>query len=144
VGCALSVDSDWFQFVSMDPAYVYSLLFITSAFKDLCLTHSVGKKSSFYMVKTLAFLRDHVGQEEFATSDSTILVIFTLLMTSLFFRDTATATKHLHGIKRIVDLRGGLSAFRSNPQLQVKLCRYRASPLLPGRVMTETQDNEES
>lgn len=59
-----------------------------------------------------------------ATSDSTICVVVCLVTTSALVGDYEAAKKHMVGLSKMVELRGGLGAFKENGQVQLKLCRY--------------------
>ena len=44
-------------------------------------------------------------------------------MTSAVVGDYESASKHMAGLCKMVELRGGVGAFKENAQVQLKLCR---------------------
>lgn len=74
--------------------------------------------------QTLSALQQRLYDSQLATSDSTICVVVCLVTTSALVGDYESARRHMVGLTKMVDLRGGLGAFKENGQVQLKLCRY--------------------
>lgn len=73
--------------------------------------------------QTLFALQERLYDSQLGTSDPTICVVVCLVTTSALVRDYESAQKHMAGLAKMVDLRGGLGAFKENGQVQLKLCR---------------------
>ncbi|KAK7752045.1 hypothetical protein SLS62_006009 [Diatrype stigma] len=84
-----------------------------------------GTAALVHSVKALAILQQRLagGDHDLPISDSTILVVVGLTMATTAVGDLETAQKHLTGLHKMVELRGGILAFRANRQLQAKILR---------------------
>ncbi|KAK1979064.1 hypothetical protein LZ30DRAFT_751698 [Colletotrichum cereale] len=112
----------WFYWLLSDAAFLHSILF------TVCLLHdSVGGKTSnrtsFHVWKTLNLLNRNISDKNLALADSTIATVVSMCMVSEVFGHRDSAAAHVSGMRRIVELRGGIESFRHNLQLQVKICR---------------------
>ena len=77
-----------------------------------------------YAQETLAMLQHRIYGHQLATSDATILVVACYAMiTAVVSSEPESSRKHMMGLYRMVELRGGTKAFQHNDQIQVKLCR---------------------
>lgn len=56
-------------------------------------------------------------------SDATILVVLYLTLHAHFTNDYDTAKHHMEGLRKIVDMRGGLTAFGPNTKLVMELLK---------------------
>lgn len=62
--------------------------------------------------------------EDEKVSDATISAVLKLATASHFDGDVATSKQHMRGLRRMVDLRGGLDAFDHHPRLRTEMLRY--------------------
>ena len=79
------------------------------------------RKATFHFLKGVRLLRQRLcfGDEQVKVSDPTMAVILTLTICAYFMRDYETSRQHLLGIREIIDLRGGLAAFKGHPLLML-------------------------
>jgi hypothetical protein len=78
----------------------------------------------FHLRRTLYFLNEKLAQENAWLDDSTVYVIIMLTLMAVSFGDYAAAGAHMDGLRRIVELRGGVKYLESTPKLHYKLDRY--------------------
>jgi hypothetical protein len=74
---------------------------------------------------SLRLLRKRLsGQnEDSKICDSTVLVVLNLAVHAYVSGDCSSAKHHIHGLRRIVDMRGGIYAFSYNPKLIMELLK---------------------
>jgi hypothetical protein len=75
---------------------------------------SINTAASLHFQKGLRLLRERLLEEDDRKrlSDSTISAVLKLAGTSHFDGDSGEARQHMAGLRRMVDLRGGLDAFK--------------------------------
>jgi hypothetical protein len=71
--------------------------------------------------QTLELLKKRLGSKE-ALSDQTLSIIMSLINQEQLVDHYSAAEAHMAGMKRIVDLRGGLENME-NPAVVAKICR---------------------
>lgn len=104
-----------------DPAYLHFILFFSSAINDAFQRLPLGKTTYYHMGRTITSLNEKIARSEL--EDSTVAVISSLVIVTALFTDYRAASAHFAGLKQIVELRGGLKAFRHNLGLYIKLAR---------------------
>ncbi|KAH8667036.1 hypothetical protein BX600DRAFT_436407 [Xylariales sp. PMI_506] len=124
----LSIDIDvdkglCFPWLSQDPAYLHSILFAASGIHDYFTHKGLSTLTFYHLGKAISFIHQHMDNVAGQLRDSTVSAIITLVLLSSNFVDYSSAEVHAKGLRQIVRLRGGLSAFRKNPSLLIKLCR---------------------
>jgi hypothetical protein len=113
----------WLEDLGKDPAYVHALVFLSQAYLDLLHHQKVGTVAMVHMAKTMSHLREQLNSDQFAPSNSVLFVVLSLAMATIELGDFEAARKHLHGLHRMVMLRGGLVALAAQRSLQMKICR---------------------
>lgn len=127
-----------FQGKSGKPSYpLYSILF--RQLSDIVLGYEVSlvliqalnetylgggyncPNSLFCLSQTLELLKKRLGSKE-ALSDQTLSIIMSLINQEQLVDHYSEAEAHMAGMKRIVDLRGGLESME-NLAMVVKICR---------------------
>ena len=88
-----------------------------------------GDGTSYAQIKhaqeAWVMLQRRIYDPVLAISDITILVVACYAMiTALVSSEPESSRKHMTGLYKMVELRGGVRAFKNNDQLRVKLCRY--------------------
>ncbi|KAK4120924.1 hypothetical protein N657DRAFT_692803 [Parathielavia appendiculata] len=121
--CVQPSDSQWLEYMTYDQAYLHSVLCSTQGFFDFVREAKFGPKVIYYLNKTLQTLREHLADDELATSNSTISTVLTLVMLSDVMDDTAAAKNHLQGLYQLVNIRGGILALQNHMDLQAKVLR---------------------
>lgn len=117
----------WLEPILSDPACFHFTVFIAKAYFN-CIHGQRGKGGTtvlVHSVKALTILQQRLARSdhELPISDSTILVVVGLTMAATAAGDLETAQKHLTGLRKMVELRGGIPAFTVNRQLQTKILR---------------------
>lgn len=124
--------SSWTTALLTDSVYLHCTLFSVEAYLELCLRKSHGPLTHFYFQKTLRLLQDRLDRpgDPLSTSDPTIMVVSVLGLTAEVTGDSVAAQKHMEGLRRMVDLRGGLEMLRfDNSRLPAKVCRLVPFPI---------------
>lgn len=124
-----AADAYWFHWTQVDLAYLHSVLFTTSFFYDT-LTGQKSESTKYHSYRAIRELNKQLADSETALSDTTTTVVMAMALIAACFGDLESAHIHVAGLKRIIDLRGGITAYRSRPLLQAKLYRSAASSLL--------------
>lgn len=120
-------EQSWLEPILSDPACFHFTLSIAKMYQ--CHVHGRNENNSSmalsHSVKALTILQQRLagGDHELPTSDTTILVVVGLTMAATALGDLQTALMHLTGLRKMVDLRGGISAFTLNRKLQTKILR---------------------
>lgn len=109
------------------------MIFGAQAYSDLIAGHS-SKKTSVQMLKTIQLLRNRLsileGNDQAFVSNPTIQVVLTLAHIAHLSGDHVTAYKHLEGLRKLVNLRGGIAGFENHPKLLTELLRLAKSQTL--------------
>lgn len=115
--------SVWLKWMLLDPGCLHACLYTVSLFFDHVLGPSSEAASRYHLYRTVKALRDRVDHVDEALTDSTASVIMSLLMIAECFGDYASVATHIQGLRRIVEMRGGIESFMQNEELYYKLCR---------------------
>ena len=78
------------------------------------------KKTAYSMSRTLREVQGRV-QSEKALDDSTIAIVLSLVMQEQMRGDYASASIHIKGLWKIIELRGGIAKIGVNPLLVMKI-----------------------
>ncbi|CAG7563920.1 unnamed protein product [Fusarium equiseti] len=115
-----ALHSSWTTNLLIDKIYFHAVLFSIETYFN-----PQGTLSHFHFAKTLRLLQERLhSPDENAISDATIMVVVMLGLSAELIGDSGAAEKHVDGLKRIVELRGGLEGLRfDNPRLPAKVCR---------------------
>lgn len=128
-----AADAYWFHWTQVDLAYLHSILFTTSFFYDT-LTGQKSESTKYHSYRAIRQLNKQLADSKTALLDSTTTVVMSMALVAACFGDLESAHVHFAGLKRIIDLRGGIASYRSRPLLQAKLYRSAVSLfLLPPR-----------
>ncbi|KAH7146898.1 hypothetical protein B0J13DRAFT_500784 [Dactylonectria estremocensis] len=79
--------------------------------------------TEFHAYRMIHELNKQLSDPNAALTDSTTIVVMALALIAESFGDVESAHMHVMGLKKIVDLRGGIESFASHPLLQSKLHR---------------------
>ncbi|KAE8369789.1 hypothetical protein BDV27DRAFT_120206 [Aspergillus caelatus] len=96
-----------FADISQSPAMVHSIMFAAQAFHDMSLGASYGPVTRFHLAKTLQYLQQSLGDRIEATKSSTMTVVGLLSLAGIIAGDLESAAKHMDGLQRMIELRGG-------------------------------------
>ena len=114
--------------MTFDAAYLHAMAFGTQAFFSWALGRNsfpAGDCASVHLVKTLRLLRERLllNDERQMLTNQTMSVILTLAVYARFTVDSTSGKNHLLGLRKIVNLRGGIFTFRDNPSLLTEIFR---------------------
>jgi hypothetical protein len=120
-----SIETSCFEWLFRDSSFLNALLLTGSAMNDfgLCGRPQPGTKTYKYLHRTILLLNEKLGEQDAHTNDSTLYVVVTLALLGGVFGDWQAAIAHLAGLRRIVELRGGLKYLEQRPKLHFKLDR---------------------
>ncbi|KAI0547962.1 hypothetical protein F4679DRAFT_552682, partial [Xylaria curta] len=119
----------WLEPIKSDPACLHFTMFVAKMWKDSIAArgerNTISRAPLVSYGKALNLLQQRFVSctSDMSTSDSTLLVVTGLVMSSLALRDFKTALNHVKGLHQMTALRGGLSTLNGNKQLQFKICR---------------------
>lgn len=125
----------FFRWLFEAESYLQSILFSVSAFQDILstgsaksiTTHNVAinfsPRTRLYLGKTMKLLQKQIQDCHMPLHDSTVAVVISLAMIADAVGDSTACKTHVEGLKQIVRIRGGLSSFRNNRHIQMKICR---------------------
>jgi len=119
------VERGWFPYMISDACCLHSMMFSVQAFTKGALPNQLSRLARLHYAKTLQLLQARLNETDqtFATSDSTIMVVFVLASVAELMEDFATVANHIKGLEKIVNLRGGVRALNTHNNIQVKVCR---------------------
>ncbi len=115
--------------MTIDPVYLHSVVFSVQLYFDLASSrsnHCAKHKTSQHLVTTLQLLQKRLSNDEhleLRVADTTFQVVLALWTHAYASDDMETARKHMRGLRKMVDVRGGLEALESRPKLLLELLR---------------------
>jgi hypothetical protein len=100
----------------------YCAISLMAACNETILGGKGSSKAVFHSSQTFAQVNKRLGTDQ-ALSDSTLAIIVMLIMQEQMRKEEHEAEIHYEGLKKMVELRGGLSQIESNRPLVVKICK---------------------
>ncbi|KAJ4177096.1 hypothetical protein NW755_014049, partial [Fusarium falciforme] len=121
-------NKEWLYLVGKDAAALHVTAFAVEIFIDRVLRRwedSTNPTAILHLHKGLRILRERlVGEDdEPKVSDSTIGVVLKLASAAHFNGDYEASKQHMDGLRKMVDLRGGLDVFNGT-RLLLEMLRY--------------------
>lgn len=104
-------------------ATIHSILFTAQAYQDLSLGQPCGKIAQFHLGKTLHHLQQSLNDRHGAVAMATIAIVAMLASAAAVFGDLQTVEKHMDGLYRIFELRGGVESLQHGSLVQHKAQR---------------------
>ncbi|KAF5543981.1 Citrate synthase [Fusarium napiforme] len=102
---------------------LHSILFTASAFKEVCQGIEFSMLTRYHLGETLRCIQQSLLDKSTATAMATVGAIVNLASAASSFGDVDTARKHMDGLCRIFELRGGISPFGTAPLAEMKCQR---------------------
>ncbi|KAL5619956.1 hypothetical protein FOBRF1_003202 [Fusarium oxysporum] len=102
---------------------LHSILFTASAFKEVCQGVEFSILTRYHLGETLRCIQKSLQDKSAATAMPTVGAIVNLASAASSFGDVETARKHMDGICRIFELRGGISPFGTAALAEMKCQR---------------------
>lgn len=102
------------------PGILHSTLFATQAFHDLTTGQAYGTVAQRHLAKALGLLQKSLDDPKEAMELSTMAVVTSLAMAAVIAGDLETAAKHMDGLKKMVEIRGGLQSLGTGSMIEHK------------------------
>ncbi|KPM42814.1 hypothetical protein AK830_g3727 [Neonectria ditissima] len=120
-------NQSWLYLVMLDAAALHITAFAIEEFMDRVLrrqSNVANPAAMLHFNKGLTLLRERLlgGNDEAKVSDSTIGVVVKLASAAHFNGDYEAAKRHMEGLRKMVELRGGIEALQGK-QLFVEILR---------------------
>ncbi|CAG9981904.1 unnamed protein product [Clonostachys byssicola] len=131
--------SSWFVWLSYDLGFFQSVLLSASAMVDYKTKKPFSNATHQHLQKTIGLLNERLSDDNLARSDATISIVLNLTRLADYSGDEEAKRTHIGGLQRLVHLRGGLDAFRSNNKMWIKLSRLDFGLCLDTRQHFETE-----
>ncbi|KAI0884091.1 uncharacterized protein GGS22DRAFT_189221 [Annulohypoxylon maeteangense] len=116
----------WIEPLAFDAAYLHTMIFTTHDYFNLLLQRAPGGETSTHFFKTIQILRERLLYEGDGRSKVSILtasVVLALAGHALLMNEYVSARHHLEGLRKIIDLRGGLTTFKGSSKLLIEILR---------------------
>ncbi|CAH0054992.1 unnamed protein product [Clonostachys solani] len=121
-----SEDVHWVGTMFYNQMYFHAVVSATEAFFN---TPGEGRrllKSQDHSLMAVQLLQNKVSEENMtdSASDTTIMSVLLLAVAAEMAGDLPTVDRHLRGLKRMIDMRGGFQLLQTEvPDLLAKICR---------------------
>lgn len=118
-------DTQWLEPMFFDAVYLNATVFATMTFAGLLSSQS-NQTAGSYFTTTLQLLQERLSlqDEKLKVSDPTLMAVWTLAMHSVFVGEYRTARQHISGLRKMIELRGGLDNLRGNTKLIIEILKY--------------------
>lgn len=121
------LDLQWSELLGTDAAFLNAIIFVAQIYFDLVagtMPNDIDPSRPAYkhLSKSLRLLQERLSDNA-RVSDSTTMAILALAGHSTRLGHHKTASGHIKGIRKIVDLRGGVADFKGNPKLLIEIFR---------------------
>ncbi|KAI2611908.1 hypothetical protein GGR54DRAFT_334491 [Hypoxylon sp. NC1633] len=116
----------WLEPIWRDAACLHFSIYIAKTYRDFVEGRRGSNETALaHFLKSVRVLQHRLASSdsELPISDSTILVVVGLATAAVAFGDFETASNHIGGLHKMVILRGSISAFSKNRNLQAKILR---------------------
>ncbi|KIW90657.1 uncharacterized protein Z519_08440 [Cladophialophora bantiana CBS 173.52] len=112
----------WFDPLKFDAAYLHVTVFAAEVFMNKILGReypTTNQDATVHFLKGIQILRKMLllGDENTKPSDSTIAVVLTLAVSAFFMGEDEAFKHHMVGLRKMVNLRGDVVAFRGSKLL---------------------------
>lgn len=119
----------WIAPLTFDAAFLHTMISMSHSYFDFVAggrSSVLTKTTLHHFIKALKLLRERMSRDNdpITLSDSTTAAVMAFAGHALMMGDFNSAMNHMKGIHKIVGMRGGTSAFRSNPKLLTDILRY--------------------
>lgn len=99
----------WIEQLSVDALFIQTVIFMAQTYFDIMGGRNCSYPSQIHL-KTLQLLREKLsyGSESTQVADPTVFAVVNLAVHAHMSGEVKSATHHLEGTRKIIDLRGGL------------------------------------
>lgn len=94
---------------------------------ETCIEFFLGHKHSspevlYHLSETFRLVNEKLNSDE-ALSDTSLGTILMLIIQEQIRKEKQQADVHYQGLRRMIQLRGGISTLENNPPLLLKICK---------------------
>ncbi|KAK0655606.1 hypothetical protein B0T16DRAFT_364136 [Cercophora newfieldiana] len=129
----------WWPLALGDPA-LFHVTLQTACLDEELIAQKGFATSHLLMADSVALLRRKVEDTALAVQDGTMNSVITLATIEFGKGNTELAEMHVEGVKKLVDLRGGINAVRQTSPLTARMVSW-VSLIITGSPQFQTQDN---
>ncbi|KAK2001002.1 hypothetical protein LX36DRAFT_602190, partial [Colletotrichum falcatum] len=129
----------WWPLALGDPA-LFHVSLQTACLDEELLARKGFRSSEILMADSVALLRRKVQDASLAVQDGTMNSVITLAAIEFGKGNTRVSTMHVAGVKKLVDMRGGINAVRQTSPLTARMVSW-VSMIVTGQPQFETQDD---
>ncbi|KAK0735644.1 hypothetical protein B0T21DRAFT_368242 [Apiosordaria backusii] len=129
----------WWPLALGDPA-LFHVSLQTACLDEELLAQKGFQASTVLMADSVALLRRKVEDSTLAVQDGTMNSVITLTAIEFGKGNTRVSDMHVAGVKRLVNLRGGISAVRQTSPLTARMVSW-VSLVIMGHPQFDTQDD---
>ncbi|KAK2023092.1 hypothetical protein LX32DRAFT_698176 [Colletotrichum zoysiae] len=129
----------WWPLALGDPA-LFHVSLQTACLDEELLARRGFRSSEVLMADSVALLRRKVEDASLAIQDGTMNSVITLAAIEFGKGNTRVSTMHVAGVKKLVDMRGGINAVRQTSPLTARMVSW-VSMIVTGQPQFETQDD---
>ncbi|KAJ5504417.1 hypothetical protein N7463_007291 [Penicillium fimorum] len=129
----------WWPLALGDPA-LFHVSLQTACLDEELLAQKGFQTSELLMADSVALLRRKVKYTSLAVQDGTMNSVITLATIEFGKGNVKVAQMHVNGLKKLVDMRGGINAVRQTSPLTSRMISW-VSMLIMGHPQFETQDD---
>lgn len=122
--------ASWVATLCTDAVYLNATIFAVQVYFDLLAGRELEPVSPLTPTytpfsKTLRLLRERLGSEDekLKLSDNTVMVVLILACHAHRLGQYSTARNHLVGLRRIIEMRGGIKDLKTRPKLLIETFR---------------------
>lgn len=123
--------ASWVETLCTDAAYLNATIFSVQVYYDLLAGRDLEPVSPLTPTytsfsKTVRFLRERLGDEDeqLKVSDNTVMVVLILACHAHRLGQYSTARNHMVGLRKIVNMKGGITALKTRTKLLIEIFRY--------------------
>ena len=120
----------WVKTLCTDAAYLNATIFSVQVYFDLLAGRDLEPVSPLTPTytsfsKTVRLLRERLGDEDeqLKLSDNTVMVVLILACHAHRLGQYSVARNHMVGLRKIVDMRGGLATLKHSTKLLIEMFR---------------------
>ncbi|KAK1968299.1 hypothetical protein LY78DRAFT_679461 [Colletotrichum sublineola] len=129
----------WWPLALGDPA-LFHVSLQTACLDEELLARKGFRSSEILMADSVALLRRKVQDMSLAVQDGTMNSVITLAAIEFGKGNTRVSSMHVAGVKKLVDMRGGINAVRQTSPLTARMVSW-VSMIVTGQPQFETQDD---
>ncbi|KAJ5521820.1 hypothetical protein N7527_005935 [Penicillium freii] len=129
----------WWPLALGDPA-LFHVSLQTACLDEELLAQKGFQTSELLMADSVALLRRKVEYMSLAVQDGTMNSVITLATIEFGKGNIKVGEMHVNGLKKLVDMRGGINAVRQTSPLTARMVTW-VSMLIMGHPQFETQDD---